>query len=483
MFDFIGLRFGLEFAVWMLCVPILLPVLFFSVSYCATAQKGWILGVLIPNAEIKNAEVTAVCKRFKRSQLRIMLLTFLLSVPLMFGYKYFSPYLLYAVFLITFYIVLAGSSTLRYNKRLRALKTEKNWKVYLTTIDKEAVRREPRPFTEPPVIKTFNFALPWVLAALTFVPYIFVKNPVLGPLYNLFIVVISQGSAILLHIVVRKMPDRALADDPEANKKVNESQRNSLTLILFGFAVAISLIQGASAAYMSGIIGMSTFWGISVFVSAGLLILIVYSASKRKSVLRNYVKTDENDEETRVVRYDDENWLWGLFYYNREDDRLFVSCPFSLLFAVNLARKRSAVVIAIVGIVVTLLVGLVIETAADEFTPHKLELADAAETGEICLKSLMQKFSITICEIEDIQFLEETPKIKYKNDGFSSASLKRGDFNLDGYPKGAKVMIYDENPAVVMIKAGNTCYFYNEKTREATMARYVEMVAVWEMYR
>ena len=57
--------------------------------------------------------------------------------------------------------------------------------------------------------------------------------------------------------------------------------------------------------------------------------------------------------------YDDKNYKWGIFYYNKEDDRLFANNVRKAGSALNLAHPVSKIFVFVIALV---LIGAIILT-------------------------------------------------------------------------------------------------------------------------
>lgn len=75
-----------------------------------------------------------------------------------------------------------------------------------------------------------------------------------------------------------------------------------------------------------------------------------------------------------LLSEDDENWIWGLFYYNKNDSRFCVDKKVGIGFTTNMAKPAAMVLtVGILVFTVVLCIGAGVFCAVEEFTPVKLE--------------------------------------------------------------------------------------------------------------
>jgi hypothetical protein len=169
-----------------------------------------------------------------------------------------------------------------------------------------------------------------------------------------------------------------------------------------------------------------------------------------------------------------------LFYHNREDERLVVSCPYSLSFSLNMASKRSVGAFVMLMVILALCLGHITGMAVDEFNTHSIKLpADGSPGGAVKINSKLYKKTIPLHEIVSVGLFDELPRIRQRSSGFDSPLLKRGVFNLDGH-RNAGLMVYVNVTPVIYIETFDGVYFYNERTAMGTIDVYNKILLLTE---
>ncbi|MBC1435811.1 DUF1648 domain-containing protein [Listeria rocourtiae] len=89
-----------------------------------------------------------------------------------------------------------------------------------------------------------------------------------------------------------------------------------------------------------------------IIIFAGLIFLMLCVGQGGSRI-----KLDENPQEnqSRPVRSDDENWKFGVFYFNRRDPAIFIEKRFGVGWTINMARPIAWIsVVAIIAIIIVI---------------------------------------------------------------------------------------------------------------------------------
>ncbi len=117
----------------------------------------------------------------------------------------------------------------------------------------------------------------------------------------------------------------------------------SIVMLVIGNLQVLQIISMNSI--LTGIIGILT---VVLFI---ILVIFMIKAYK----IRNDYKIENNDV---VSKDDDDKWIFGFIYYNKDDPRVNVEKRFGIGYTVNAATKTGMAVYIMIGIV--LIVALVL---------------------------------------------------------------------------------------------------------------------------
>ncbi len=158
---------------------------------------------------------------------------------------------------------------------------------------------------------------------------------------------------------------------------------------------------------------------------------------------RKYLELEPLAEEDN-----DKYWIWGMFYYNKNDSRTMVEQRASIGMTYNMAKTKVKVGMAILFAVIFLLpFGLCGWMVLEEFTPVSLLYED----GVLVSRHLGNVYQIKREDIKQAVLLEEEPDIR-KRSGTGMETVKKGDFYSEGCQRDFKVCINPQNPPFLMVE-------------------------------
>lgn len=153
------------------------------------------------------------------------------------------------------------------------------------------------------------------------------------------------------------------------------------------------------------------------------------------------------EQETICQEDEDEYWIWGIFYYNRNDNRSMVEARAGLGVTGNMAKP--VMKYGILLIMAALILGgfMVCRwVILDEFTPVSLnyegEVLTSVHVGENC--------RIEKKDMEQVTLLEEEPDIR-KTSGTGMDTLKKGDFYSRSLEQSMEVCLNPQEPPFLLI--------------------------------
>lgn len=114
--------------------------------------------------------------------------------------------------------------------------------------------------------------------------------------------------------------------------------------LLFGF-ISLTIVQVVPFS------GMLTLGVVLFFTVFSIIPPLVVFALTGQSGSRVKLPKEEGAKK-EIVRADDDNWKFGMFYYNPDDPSLWVEKRFGIGYSVNFARPGAWIVIGILAIVI-----------------------------------------------------------------------------------------------------------------------------------
>lgn len=459
----------------------LLPCLFllFGGLYWEGRQKGNVLmGVTLwPGAE--EAVVQGVVRRFRKEMIVLLwtgILLFVLTCFLKRDSVMLSTQMLWLIYVIVaFFIPLA-----RGNTRLKTLKREwmavngeestagakeRGRKVY---IDLKAAA-EPR---QKPFLK---LSLAGLAVSLI---------PVVGELYwgrDSFYGWWTEGTLVMLFLIgfvclglqywFWHLSTDVISFQSEVNiqlARVRQYQWSRFwsvmlwcnTLFLFLMWYALHRIQAEI---------------ILILIGTGLYCLAAMAAGcaaeiNIRKIYRKYEK------ETSLTVEEDDYWIYGIFYYNKNDRRFMVNKRVGIGTTINLAKTSGKVVMGLVtaGTLAVLVwaAGLLL---LEDLVPISLVL----EKEAVVSSQYHEEYRVELSEISQAELLEELPSMS-KRVGTGMESILKGSFLEEGIVSCKVCVRRLEPPFVKLLTNDGMVYYLNDEDPKVTRQVFEELQKILE---
>lgn len=148
---------------------------------------------------------------------------------------------------------------------------------------------------------------------------------------------------------------------------------------------------------------------------AGWLVKKKSALDKMYEAKRDKVSSEDNDE----------NWIWGLMYYNPRDKHTMVEKRVGVGTSVNMATPVGKGFAAFAGLAILSLPIISIWVVMLEFTPIQL----LVRNDSIVADHLREEFVISMPVIESVELLEELPDMS-RNSGTAMENLSKGSWSV-----------------------------------------------------
>lgn len=438
-------------------------LIMFGFLYMEGRQKGNILmGVTLwPGAEKEDA-VIAIQKRFKREMLTLFLISIFLYVLGCMPNRE-SVFLCIQFVWLIFVIIIFFFPLAWGNNRLKTLKRE--WKVVQQKDTEDYKRYIDITAAAQPKKKPF-IKLSIVGALLAFVPVLaelfLVKNRFYGWWTELFLVTMFLVGVLCFGIqyFFWQLRTDVVSMQSEVNiqlARVRQYQWSRCFCIVIWCNTIFTTIMWW---------GMHkpkvTFWVIFISSILYTLLVTVVAFVTVKNVRNAY---DKYATDSLHQIDEDEYWIWGIFYCNKNDKRFMVNRRVGVGTTVNMAKTSGK--IFTIGVSVWVVLLLLWGTAVvllEDFVPISLKL----EQESVVASQYKEEYSILEDEIESVELVEELPRMS-KRAGTAMDNILKGSF-LDAEYNSCKVCVRKQKPPFLKLvtKDGMT-YYLNDEEADVTM--------------
>lgn len=160
-------------------------------------------------------------------------------------------------------------------------------------------------------------------------------------------------------------------------------------------------------------------------------------------------------KETILLEDDDEYWKWGLFYYNKNDNRTTVEKRVGSGFTCNMAKpgmKWGSIIFLVVFLV--WMMGMCAWVIAEDFTPVRLEYQEDTVTAVHWKK----EYQIEKENVSSVELLEEKPHISRRS-GTGMDTVQKGDFYSDEYKQDFQVCLNPQEAPYLLIQTKDGAWY------------------------
>ncbi len=385
-----------------------LPVIM-AVMLCNEAKfkKNIVVGVTLPYEARENAEVQRALSRYKKGNIIVAIILVVSGLLCMLAKSDWRAVENLMVWLVPA-IVLPYIPYVSCNKRLREIKLNNRW----------GRRDTNRVSIDTSVIAEQKWLSPlWFLAAAALAMLPLLWNPEFKAVY------ISYAVCILLLWLCYRFAYRNKAERVDGNSDLTSAltaiRKKNWNMVFLVAVYGMAAISISMSFELSPVLSCVLIIVITLMVSA----LAIYAEMKTRKVQEELCSDSGKD----AYLDDDDKWLWGVLYYNLDDEKLIINSRIGTNTTINLA-KPAGKVIAAISLAVLLATPFILPvTNAVGNKPPEFDLSSA----ELTARSGGTEYVIKLDEIESVELIEELPKSIVKVNGTNFENLLKGRFSAD----------------------------------------------------
>lgn len=433
----------------------------------AEPKNGIYYGVTLPKEHRREPEVEAITAEYRKQMKQSLWLMLVFPIPALFlpwDSIVIAVWMLWMTISIFIFFVPFGIA----NGKLKEVKREKGWQTEATS-DIEVEMKSAGVIRR---VKWYHFLLQCVISV------ILVVWVVVGDFGNrmqpLLIMMITFAGISFLFWGLAAWEDRKktqiISSDSDVNVNYNRARKNQSKnfWVLCSWVNVIYMVWMLLCVDERGAFTQMLWWATGVYVAA-TVVLLIWLLKKKASLDKTY-----EAKRNRVTSEDnDENWIWGMLYYNPRDKHSMVEKRVGVGTSVNMATPVGKGFIIFAALSLLSLPIISIWVIMLEFTPIQL-----MTTGEqVAANHLREEFVISMPAIEEAKLLAELPKMS-RNSGTAMEHLKKGSWNVTDEGN-CTVFLNPQNELFLRIETPGRCYYLSGYDDEETRDVY-EAIIEWQ---
>ncbi|MEG2094318.1 MAG: hypothetical protein RRY80_08410 [Lachnospiraceae bacterium] len=472
---------GMKIFMTVVFLPIL-GIMYAILLYTGNEKNRFLFGVTLWKGAEENPQVIEIRKKYRKNLnlWALMLLISYFSTCITHHFSiYFTMLMIWMFAVITLLFVpyiQANHSMLKLKREYKVKENqeiEKELETYSETLVDltAATEAEERPkLFEKSAVGAMIFAfLPMLLDLYLEKSW---KNLEAPDLWLREILLFSMASITILGwLIVRyynRSATKVVSLDSEINIQLSRIRRyqwgncwNKLNWFsgLYCWGMLLSLHLPGSKMLLVLLVSSLLYTGIVIWLTVRCYYIV--TKSSRKYLANVEVLTD-----------DDKYWIWGIFYDNKNDNRLLVDKNVGIGTTFNMAKTSAKVItIGISVFTAIILFGSCILITVEEFTPIKLTY----EQNMIVASQWKEEYRVLESQIKSVTLLEKLPRMT-KRAGTGMDTLKKGSFFSREQERGFKVCLNPQNAPYLMIETvGGTWYLLGDDEKDTTLEIYKEL--------
>lgn len=443
----------------------ILPIIYYLMINEAEPKKNIVLGVTLPVDELDNPVVLQMIAGYKK-ELRVWTLCLLPVLIIPFFIKSFAIGFSIQMLWILVVVMLCFYPFAKYNQKLSKLKKEREWSTSYTNsvvVDMKVVE-----------IKQARSLTIWylLLNMISFIPigYAFFhwkKDEYFN--WNVLLLVIMASITLLCFIIdllLRRQKGEVISEDSNRNSTMTRIRKKAWKDCFLSIAVCNTIYVIITYFYLDNkMVSTMSFMFATMIYSVVIVFISIYSEFKVRKLQRKL----SIDEPMDVVVDDDNNWIYGMLYYNPRDKHTLVAKRVGMGTTCNLATKAGKI---LAGVAIIALLSIPLSCVwifFEEFTPISLQVRNQ----EVVATHLKEEYRIPLEEIIELEYMTTLPRTS-KNIGTGMDKLYKGDFSVKGYGS-CEVCLNPETEAFLVLHTEEETYIFSDETTEKTLEVYKEL--------
>lgn len=443
------------------CFDLMIPILYFVQRNEVKPKKNIILGVTLTPAAQQDERVLAVCKTYLRRLRLVCAVLFVLPfgcMPIQYGS---IVTLLLCIWLIPAIAVPVAVYALA-NRSLMKLKRENNWfspmpagKQFVVADLQAAVR-------EPFRVHRAQFIISSVLSLVPVLLLVIFRRDA-NDFWPLTITSITFAVIVALcgpmcAFLIRRRAD-TVGENTDLNVALTRVRRrgwNTMWLLMAWLTLGLEFAM---------------VWGDSSWIF--LAAIVVYTAVLCVAALGIELHVRARQQELTAAGmsnaetpYADEDafWIWGQFYYNKNDSHLIVNDRVGMNSSVNLARPAGKIFMGFAALLILLMPLLGVWMVSEEFSPISCTVSET----ELTVSHGITTYTVEKSDVQNVSVLEDLPDCS-KQMGTNSPTLYKGTFRVDGYAS-CEVLLDPTDDDFLLIQTDRKTYIFSFRGKENVSA-------------
>lgn len=440
-------------------------IVFFVLRNEAKPKKNLVLGVTLPHDARQSDQVGTVVRRFLTLENAVMAVLTLTIAPV-FILNQDSVMMMWLFSWLLAALILPGIPYAAANRQLKALKQHNNWfgeSTGVTLVDVSlavAPKKKLSPWWFVPA------------AAITLVPVAHTLVTLRGhdafwPMITVYLTffVLTAVLYFLYGIIFRQRAEVVDANTP-INAALTQVRR-------YNWGKSFLLIAWLTAAFdlLLWVFGFDSLAVVLLSVIYSLVLIILLMQAEFKTRKMQQKLTAESG--VSVYTDDDDKWLLGMFYYNKNDAHFMINKRTGIGTTMNLARAPGKILIVFTALILLSMpligVWMMGEESAAVLLQFDGTMLTASHSGTV--------YTLDIADIASAELLDVLPDGTRTN-GTAFKTVLKGSFSMEGLGACRLCLNPQVPPFIVVTAADGKTYIFGSNDAAITRTVFEQLVTL-----
>jgi len=438
----------------------IIPLYFFEANL-RKPKKNIILGVTVPHAHQESEAVRQITDAYLR-KLRIVTVIFAVLGLSMFVVPYMSIQITILMVLILGLILGTGLVFIKANRALMALKRRSGWQKAgkpAMVADLRAMEEKNKP------LPRIWLAIPCVIAMIPLIP---IAMQLINGTQDWMEILIYGVTVIWipLFLVMAEAFRRQNAEIVGAVSDLNVITtriRRRAYMRMMVLTTWLMAVMGIGIWFLPILLAQAQIlFGITIGILS--IILMVYAIRAEFAVRHAQERFTELAGDTLEIDTD-EYWIWGMFYYNKNDKRMFINDRVGVNMQMNLAKPIGMISMGLAALALLAMPLIGVWIMAQEFSPISYSVE-----GNVVTVSHLTTRSFDLGDDFEIEILDEWPG-GMRTNGTAIGTFRQGTFQLDGIGTSWVLLRTDDAPLILITRPGDRTLLFSYTPELSSLAR------------
>ena len=434
------------------CVIWIVPLMYVLLRNEAKWKKNIVVGATLPYEARQDPEVEEALRRYRRQLGWMSVLLLLAAVPCMFIPHFSAQFIVWSFWLILA-VVLLQIPFVRTNKVLRRIKEKRGWRQRPSaqTVSDLTAAAVPMKWLSPRW-----FLLPLVLSLI---PMVLDRE--------LWVLWLIDAALVVFCYVGYRWLFRLRAEVVDGNT----DRTVALThLRRYNWGKTWLWIAWATGCFNLGLcLTLEWFWAAMAVTLVYGVVVVAATIGIEFRVRRAQERLTADSGRDFYVDEDDQ-WIWGMFYYNPNDKRLVVNNRTGVNTTFNLAKRGAQIFMGLTVLVLLALPLVGVWLMGMEKAPVELVVTEEAVTAS----HYGSAFTVDREDIASLEVLEELPEIR-RVAGTGLPSAQTGTFRSEDWGTFTCCVDPRQGPWLLIETVDGRLFLFNATDPAATEAALAEI--------